>query len=284
MRSRLALDGRRRSSSHALDQGFRMVARRTTGVSSARAGAGPIALCEVQAYTHEAAVAGAALLDVFDRPGADRYRVWAARLQEAFRRSFWVSDEHGRYPAIALDEDRRLVDAVTSNLGHLLGTGLLNLQEEAAVADRLLIPGLADAFGLRTHATSNGGYNPLGYHIGSVWPHDTAIAVQGLARAGFPDHARRLAENLIAVGPAYDSRLPELFAGTARSASALPAPYPASCRPPGMGRRVVRRPAPGPPRPPGGRPCQSPDHQPGHERDCKSFGATPDHGGCIDDQ
>ncbi|MET8746639.1 glycogen debranching N-terminal domain-containing protein [Streptomyces sp. NPDC004728] len=191
----------------------------------------PIALCEVQAYAHEAAVAGAALLDAFDRPGADRYRVWAARLREAFRRSFWVSDEHGRYPAIALDEDRRPVDAVTSNLGHLLGTGLLNPEEEAAVADRLLTPGLADAFGLRTYATSNGGYNPLGYHIGSVWPHDTAIAVQGLARAGFPDHARRLAENLIAAGPAFDSRLPELFAGTARSASARPAPYPASCRP-----------------------------------------------------
>ncbi|MFE7156721.1 glycogen debranching N-terminal domain-containing protein [Streptomyces sp. NPDC057636] len=191
----------------------------------------PIALCEVQAYAYEAAVVGAELLDAFDRPGADRYRAWAARLQEAFRRTFWVSDEHGPYVAIALDADKRPVDAVTSGMGHLLGTGLLNPEEEAALAERLLSPALADAFGLRTYATSNGGYNPLGYHIGSVWPHDTAIAVQGLARAGFPDHARRLAENLIAAGPAFDSRLPELFAGTARSASARPAPYPASCRP-----------------------------------------------------
>ncbi|MEV6702095.1 glycogen debranching N-terminal domain-containing protein [Streptomyces sp. NPDC051453] len=191
----------------------------------------PIALCEVQAYAHEAAVAGATLLDAFDRPGGDRYRDWAARLREAFRRGFWATDEHGRYPAIALDTDKRPVDAVTSGLGHLLGTGLLDDEEERLVADRLLSPGLSDAFGLRTYATGNGGYNPLGYHVGSVWPHDTAIAVHGLARAGYPDHARHLAENLIAAGPAFDSRLPELFAGTARSESSRPAPYPASCRP-----------------------------------------------------
>lgn len=191
----------------------------------------PIALCEVQAYAHEAAVSGATLLDAFDRPGGDRYRDWAAHLREAFRRGFWATDEHGRYPAIALDTDKRPVDAVTSGLGHLLGTGLLDDDEERLIADRLLSPGLSDAFGLRTYATGNGGYNPLGYHVGSVWPHDTAVAVHGLARAGYPDQARHLAENLIAAGPAFDSRLPELFAGTARSESSRPAPYPASCRP-----------------------------------------------------
>lgn len=116
-------------------------------------------------------------------------------------------------------------------MGHLLGTGLLDAEEERLLADRLLAPELADAFGLRTYASDNGGYNPVGYHVGSVWPHDTAIAVHGLARAGFPEHARRLAENLIAAAPAFDSRLPELFAGTARSDSSRPAPYPASCRP-----------------------------------------------------
>ncbi|MFJ6567965.1 glycogen debranching N-terminal domain-containing protein [Streptomyces sp. NPDC091292] len=192
---------------------------------------GPIALCEVQAYAYEAARAGAALLDAFDRPGGDRYCAWADRVQEAFRASFWVSDENGPYTAIALDADKRPVDSVTSGMGHLLGTGLLDAEESRAVADRLLAPDLADAYGLRTYSTLNSGYNPLGYHIGSVWPHDTAIAVHGLARAGFPDHARRLAENLIAAAPAFDYRLPELFAGTARTASRRPAPYPASCRP-----------------------------------------------------
>nr|WP_063762960.1 glycogen debranching N-terminal domain-containing protein [Streptomyces rimosus] len=191
----------------------------------------PIALCEVQAYAHKAAMDGAALLDAFGRPGGDRYRSWAAQLREAFRRGFWVSDEHGPYTAIALDADKRPADAITSGMGHLLNTGLLDAEEERLIADRLLAPDLADAYGLRTYSTANGGYNPLGYHIGSVWPHDTAIAVHGLARAGYPDHARRLAENLIAAGPAFDSRLPELFAGTARSTSARPSPYPASCRP-----------------------------------------------------
>lgn len=100
----------------------------------------PIALCEVQAYAYEAAVAGAELLDAFDRPGADRYRAWATRLQEAFRRTFWVSDQHGPYVAIALDADKRPVDAVTSGMGHLLGTGLLNPEEEATLAERLLSP------------------------------------------------------------------------------------------------------------------------------------------------
>ncbi|MFF2847320.1 glycogen debranching N-terminal domain-containing protein [Streptomyces sp. NPDC058001] len=192
---------------------------------------GPIALCEVQAYAYEAALAGAALLDAFDRPGGDRYRTWAARVQDAFRAGFWVSDENGPYTAIALDADKRPVDSVTSGMGHLLGTGLLDAEESRAIADRLLAPDLADAYGLRTYSTLNSGYNPLGYHIGSVWPHDTAIAVHGLARAGFPDHARRLAENLIAAAPAFDYRLPELLAGTARTASRRPAPYPASCRP-----------------------------------------------------
>ncbi|MFE7608333.1 glycogen debranching N-terminal domain-containing protein [Streptomyces celluloflavus] len=191
----------------------------------------PIALCEVQAYAYEAATAGAALLDAFGRPGADRYRTWAARVREAFRVGFWVPDEHGPYTAIALDADKRPVDAVTSGMGHLLGTGLLDAEEERLLADRLLAPEMADAYGLRTYASDNGGYNPVGYHVGSVWPHDTAIAVHGLARAGYPEHARRLAENLIAAGPAFDSRLPELFAGTPRSASSRPAPYPASCRP-----------------------------------------------------
>ncbi|GAB2703008.1 amylo-alpha-1,6-glucosidase [Kitasatospora kifunensis] len=191
----------------------------------------PIALCEVQAYAYEAALAGATLLDAFHRPGAAGYRSWAARLQEAFRRAFWVADRHGRYPAIALDADKRPVDSVTSGMGHLLGTGLLDAEESRLVADRLLSPGLADGYGLRTYAAENGGYNPLGYHVGSIWPHDTAIAVHGLAKAGFPDHARRLAERLIAAGPAFEARLPELFAGTARSSSRRPAPYPASCRP-----------------------------------------------------
>ncbi|MGW0826590.1 amylo-alpha-1,6-glucosidase [Streptomyces sp. NPDC002845] len=191
----------------------------------------PIALCEVQAYAYEAALNGTALLDAFGRPGAQHYRDWAERLKAAFRQHFWVSDDQDPYPAIALDADKRPVDSVTSGMGHLLGTGLLDASESELVADRLLAADLSDTYGLRTYSSANDGYNPFGYHVGSVWPHDTAIAVQGLSGAGFPDHAARLAERLLEAAPAVDFRLPELFAGTPRASARHPAPYPASCRP-----------------------------------------------------
>ncbi|MFJ5612892.1 glycogen debranching N-terminal domain-containing protein [Streptomyces sp. NPDC093221] len=191
----------------------------------------PIALCEVQAYGYEAAMAGAALLRAFDRPGAERWEQWADRLRSRFRESFWVEDEQGRYPAVALDADKRPVDAVTSGFGHLLGTGLLDPRESALLAARIAGPELDCGFGLRTLSTDSTGFNPFGYHIGSVWPHDTAIAVHGLVRAGFPREAAKLAEGLIAASAGFDGRLPELFAGHGSELDSAPAPYPAACRP-----------------------------------------------------
>ncbi|WP_250300005.1 glycogen debranching N-terminal domain-containing protein [Streptomyces sp. A 4/2] len=191
----------------------------------------PIALCEVQAYGYEAALAGAALLRAFDRPGAERWEEWAARLRVRFRESFWVEDASGRYPAVALDADKRPVDAVTSGFGHLLGTGLLDPEESALLAARLAGPELDSGFGLRTLSTDSTGFNPFGYHIGSIWPHDTAIAVHGLVRAGFPREAASLAAGLVEASAAFDARLPELFAGHGSAVDSSPAPYPASCRP-----------------------------------------------------
>jgi glycogen debranching enzyme len=192
---------------------------------------GPIALCEVQGYAHEAAVHGADLLDAFGRPGGDEWRAWAARLAARFRESFWVSDELGRYPAIALDAEKRAVDSATSNIGHLLGTGLLDATEEAIVAARVVAPDLASGYGLRTLSTTAAGYWPLSYHGGSVWAHDTAVVVAGLTRAGFADEARTLAEQLLAAAVAFDFRMPELHAGDDASEVTRPAPYPAACRP-----------------------------------------------------
>ena len=192
---------------------------------------GPIALCEVQAYAHEAAVGGAALLEAFGRPGADRWRRWAADLAARFRESFWVEDATGRYPAIALDADKRAVDTLTSNIGHLLGTGLLDADEERVVAERLGAPDMSSGYGLRTMSTTSGGYWPLRYHGGSVWAHDTAIAVTGLARSGHTDVAARLVEGLLAAGEASGYRLPELYSGAARGAVPTLVPYPAACRP-----------------------------------------------------
>ncbi|GGV89144.1 amylo-alpha-1,6-glucosidase [Streptomyces gelaticus] len=196
-----------------------------------RIAASPIALCEVQAYAYEAARGGADLLRAFDRPGADRWEEWAERLRERFRRHFWVEDERGPYPAVALDGDGRPVDSVTSGFGHLLGTGLLDHEESALLAARLSAPDLDSGHGLRTLSSHSVAYNPYGYHIGSIWPHDTAIAVHGLVRAGFPQEAASLSEGLLTSSAAFDGRLPELFAGHGSATGTRPSPYPASCRP-----------------------------------------------------
>lgn len=191
----------------------------------------PIALAEVQGYAYRAAVQAAALLRAFDRPGPDRWLEYAAALADRFRRHFWVQDEFGPYPAIALDGDKRPADALTSNIGHLLGTGLLSAGESAAVAARLGAPDLDAGYGLRTMSARNGGYAELSYHCGSIWPHDTAIVAAGLARDGHTAQASALVAGLLRAGEAFGYRLPELYAGDGADAVRLPVPYPASCRP-----------------------------------------------------
>ena len=193
--------------------------------------AGPIALCEVQAYAYEAACRGAGLLDAFGMTGGDEWRAWAARLASRFRETFWIDDPEGGYPAIALDAGKRPVDTVTSNIGHLLGTGLLSPDEARLIAARLVAPELDSGFGLRTMSTDSAGYWPLSYHGGSVWTHDTAIAIMGLSREGFADEAATLTEGLLRAAVAFDYRMPELHSGDAASSFPTPPPYPAACRP-----------------------------------------------------
>ena len=195
---------------------------------------GPIALSEVQGYAYEAAVHGAELLDRLGEPGTDdpaAWRQWAGALRERFRARFWLEDDEGEFPAIALDAHGERVDSVASNMGHLLGTGILTADEAKTVARRLVSPALDSGFGLRTLATDSAGFWPLGYHTGSVWTHDTAIAIAGLLREGLRDEARVLAAGLIEAAESFAYRMPELHSGDARSEVAAPAPYPAACRP-----------------------------------------------------
>ncbi len=192
---------------------------------------GPVALCEVQGYAYEAAVGGADLLDALDEPGGAELRTWADRLQQRFRAAFWVGQGAERRPALALDGAKRPVDAVTTNIGHLLGTGILDADESQLVAARLARPDVRSGYGLRTMATTDGGYWPLSYHCGSVWPHDTAIVVHGLLRAGHRALAGSLVRDLLAASDRFDARLPELFAGHQAEAGRPVPPYPASCRP-----------------------------------------------------
>jgi glycogen debranching enzyme len=191
----------------------------------------PVSLAEVQGYAHEAAIGGAALLDAFGRPGGDHWREWAMRLAERFRAAFWVEDLDGPYPAMALDRFGNPVDAVASNMGHLLGTGLLDDDETDLVARRIASPELSDAFGLRTMSSRAGGYGPSRYHCGTVWPHDTAIAILGLARTGHVLHSLELIEGVLAAGLALPGPLPELWGGDSRHEVPEPVPYPAACRP-----------------------------------------------------
>lgn len=191
---------------------------------------GPIALSEVQAQACLAAEDGAALLAAF---GGDPepWRAWAEGMRRRFRDAFWVERDGVSFPAIALDGEGRPVDSKTSNIGQLIGTTLLSAEEERAMADLLVGPRFASGFGLRTMADDETGYWPLSYHCGSVWVHDTAVAIEGMLKAGLSDHARDLAAQLVRTADAYDSRVPELFGGQGVDEVARPVAYPASCRP-----------------------------------------------------
>jgi len=191
----------------------------------------PIALCEVQAYAYGAYQARAYLAHVLEEPAgaADQWRQRAAELATAFDAAFW-SERLGTY-CVGLDGDKRPIDSSTSNAGHCLWTGIAFPGRAAKVARTLAEGHLNSGWGLRTLAADNPGYNPLSYHCGSVWPHDTALAVAGLRRYGHHLEADTLQDGLLAAAAAFDGRLPELFAGLARAEMPRPVVYPASCSP-----------------------------------------------------
>ncbi len=192
---------------------------------------GPLALCEVQGYAYEAAVSGAELLRELGETGGQELRAWAQELKANFAQHYWVTTPEGTYPAIALDAQKRPVDTLTSNIGHLLGTGILTREEEAQIAELLTGESMLSGFGVRTLSSDAGGYWPLSYHGGSVWAHDTAIIVQGMAKAGLHDHAMTVVSNLLDMAEGFDYRVPELHSGDPRSETKQPVPYPAACRP-----------------------------------------------------
>jgi glycogen debranching enzyme len=190
----------------------------------------PIALAEVQGYAYAAWRAGAALATSFgDDERATERNARADALKRRFNADFWLSDR-GAY-AMALDRTKRPVDAVASNMGHCLWTGIIDEDRTAAVAAWLVSAELFSGWGVRTLATSMERYDPLSYHNGSVWPHDTAICAAGLRRAGFVDESRALTHGLLSAAATSSGRLPELFAGLTPHELPVPVPYPASCSP-----------------------------------------------------
>jgi glycogen debranching enzyme len=193
-----------------------------TCFADGRLAAGSIALCEVQGYAWEGLMAAARMArDVWADAdyAAELHRV-AVDLRARFLPAFWLADEG--FPALALDGNGRQVDAIASNAGHLLWSGMLPADLASVVTRRLLTPEFSSGWGVRTLATGQVPYSPLSYHEGSVWPHDTMLAALGMVKYGLVDEAHVLATGVAAAGAHLDNRLPELYAGF--SATELPFP------------------------------------------------------------
>ena len=192
---------------------------------------GPIATCEIQGYVYDARRRCARLARELwdDAPLAERLERQAADLRESFRRDFWMP-ERGCH-ALALDGDKRQVDSLTSNIGHLLWSGLLDEDEAAATAARLVDEQLYSGWGVRTLGTRESGYNPLGYHTGTVWPHENSLIVAGLARYGHRKLASTIAASILRAAPYFEHRLPEVFAGFPAAVTTVPVAFPTASRP-----------------------------------------------------
>jgi glycogen debranching enzyme len=190
----------------------------------------PIALCEVQAYAYGAHRARARIAEVLgDEQGVAEHEKQASELKRAFNDAFWLPDQ-GWY-AVGLDRDKRPIDALTSNIGHCLWTGIVDDDKAGQVAAHLVSDQMTNGWGVRTLGAEMGAYNPISYHNGSVWPHDNAIVAAGLSRYGFMEEAQRVAEGILAAARCFDGRLPELFTGLDRAEFPRPVDYPASGSP-----------------------------------------------------
>ncbi len=190
----------------------------------------PIALAEVQGYVYGAYLARAFFAaEQGDASLSASLRARAADLKAAFNQDFWLADRG--WLAMGLDRDKRPIDALTSNMGHCLWTGILDADKADAAAKRLLSPEMFSGWGIRTLGTSMAGYNPLSYHRGSVWPHDNAICAAGLMRYGYVREAQRVIVGMLDAAAAQGGRLPELFSGLERLELPLVVPFPTSCSP-----------------------------------------------------
>lgn len=192
----------------------------------------PIATAEIQGYVYDAKVRIARMARMLanDDTLAVRLEREAQALRSRFNRDFW-SERRGGYYVVGLDGDKQPIDSMTSNMGHLLWSGIVPADRARIVAAHLLSDQMFSGWGVRTLSTEDRGYNPIGYHCGTIWPHDNAIIAVGLARYGFRDEANRIAMAQIEAASFSSFRLPEAFAGFRRSVSRFPIPYPTACSP-----------------------------------------------------
>jgi glycogen debranching enzyme len=204
-------------------------------------GPGGLRRAETQAHAHRAALLGADLLEACDRPGADGWREWAAALRRAFRQDFWIEDRAGGRPAAATTADGRRIPHLGSWAVHLLDTGLLGAGQLApGLLDKVQTgqlarlfggPSMDSGWGLRGLGAKEAAHNPFGHRSGAVRVHETALAVSGLAAAGYEKEAGSLLHGLLDAAASFGHRLPEMYAGGQRTADSSPLPHPAACRP-----------------------------------------------------
>jgi glycogen debranching enzyme len=191
----------------------------------------PRATCELQGYAYDAKARGARLAREIwkDEELANRLEKEAADLKRRFNRDYWIPQ--GEYFALALDTDGKQVDTLTSNIGHLLWSGIVDKSKAKTIARHLLGPRLFSGWGIRTLAEGEGRYNPIGYHVGTVWPFDNSFIAWGLRRYGFKEEAAQIAAGILEAAEFFDGRLPEAFGGYERTLTRYPVQYPTACSP-----------------------------------------------------
>jgi glycogen debranching enzyme len=191
----------------------------------------PRATCELQGYAYDAKIRGARLArEIWKDPVlADELEKEAADLKRRFNRDFWIADRG--YFALALGPDGTQVDSLTSNNGHLLWSGIVDKSKAKSVAKHLMGPKLFSGWGVRTMAIGETRYNPIGYHVGTIWPFDNSFVAWGLRRYGFKEEAARIAAGILDAAEFFNGRLPEAFGGYPRSETKYPVEYPTACSP-----------------------------------------------------
>src|SRR6478672_7127757 len=193
----------------------------------------PVAAAEVQGYAYDARLRAAELCrHVWGDPElAARLEREAAQLKTAFNQAFFSERNGDGYFVLGLDNEKRQIDSLCSNIGHLLWSGIVDQPRAAAVAEQLMSDTLNSGWGVRTMSDRDRGFNPIGYHTGTVWPHDNSLLTAGLVRYGFRQYANRIASDMLTAARHFDYRLPEVFAGYRRGMTPFPVAYPTACSP-----------------------------------------------------
>jgi len=191
----------------------------------------PRATCEIQGYVYDAKRRCARLArQLWNDPAlAEQLEKEAAELKRRFNQDYWLEDRE--FFALAIDGDGRKVDSLTSNIGHLLWSGIVEDDKAEAVVRHLMGEKLFSGWGVRTMAEGEGGYNPIGYHVGTVWPHDNSFIALGLRRYGYREEAAQIAMGMLEAATYFKGRLPEAFAGYPRELTGFPVEYPTACSP-----------------------------------------------------